>query len=181
MEEHKTLLERVGSAMDSGNLAYGKDDAIRDVEVLAALGMSGAQANKLASVFVHFVVAGDANALNDVRAAVREIVRRHDVAQGWNMSKNDKRRIEADVVLYLSSRACPTCKGVAFQRIPGAPMLSAARCQTCGGSGERVFLARLRAACHAALSTIEKLMANLQSDVRDRIFGRADRLFERGD
>jgi len=56
-------------------------------------------------------------------------------AAGWGIER--PQAVAVAVLSWWLDHVCGRCKGVKFERVPGTPSLSAYKCRSCHGAGER--------------------------------------------
>lgn len=137
LEDRKTIEERVGSALSSGDLTGP------NLDVLTALGVVGIK-EPLADAVFRLKYANDAASYPEALSATQTLARFMSRKAGWKLSERHLDTMAKAVLDYWLDDLCKVCDGRGWERPEGAPHLSNTPCQAClgrvdGRVGKRPF------------------------------------------
>ena len=137
LEDRKTIEERVGAALSSGDLTGA------NLDVLTALGVVSIR-EPLADAVFRLKYANEASSYPDAMTAVRTLARFLNKKAGWKLSERHTNAMAKAVLDYWLDDLCPACEGRGWLKPEGAPILSNHPCPAClgrvdGRVGKRPF------------------------------------------
>ena len=139
MEEKRTALEGLATALVSDDLTVKKDGRRGDVDYLIALGQVGQRLPAGASAMVNFTLTHDRESLHDALRFAIGKAKRLAQKQGWNKKPKELIAIAEKALRFHLSPACSACEGRGYKRVKGSPMLSGTPCPSCHGTGRQPY------------------------------------------
>lgn len=137
------ITERYASSLRSGNLGSKPETTFSDSDVLGAYGLA-AKRHPL-SIALQRLLLGDHSSAGDVVNVLAENACGKAYRLGMQVERVELIDIARAVVAWCRSPACPSCNGLGFRLVEGAPHLSGQGCTICRSTGRRPFDAAFQA------------------------------------
>lgn len=173
-DERRSTLERLSTAMVSGNLKPSKH-GMGDAEYVAALGMASVNAHPAASAALHVNLALDRSAFADLSRAVMAKVRMLNVSERWMLAGGDLKFLASEALRYYLVPLCRSCNGLKYEKIAGTPALSPRTCRTCHGTGQHPLPKKYRHHLGAVLSWLQSMEGEISAAVKRRLWAKTDK------
>lgn len=139
MDEPRGALEGLSSAMVSKDLTVKKEGKRGDVDFIIALGATGVRLKPGATAMLSLALTHSVSSAKEALSYVVTVARHLNLKRGWKIKARELIVISEKALKYHADPTCPKCNGTKFDKIPGAPSLSATPCRTCHGTGKRPY------------------------------------------